>query len=73
MRLLLGDHVGLDVAECGIRFVFDAVVKGLDDVLLEVRRAREGISSRASWTESQNPDREKERIKPLIFGPPSVR
>ena len=36
--LLVRDHVGLDVAEGGIGLVLDAVIEGLDDVFLEVRR-----------------------------------
>ena len=40
MWLLVRDHVGLDVAEGGIRLVLDAVVEGLDDVFLEVVGAR---------------------------------
>ena len=46
MRLLVGDHVGLDVAEGRVGLVLDAVVEGLDDVFLEVRRAREALSRR---------------------------
>ena len=42
VRLLVGDHVGLDVAEGRVGLVLDAVVEGLDDVFLEPRRAREG-------------------------------
>jgi hypothetical protein len=45
-RRLVGDHVGLDAAEGGVRLVLDAVVEGLDDVLLEVRRAGEGRDDR---------------------------
>src|ERR1700722_13389827 len=35
-RVLVLEHVGLDVAECRFGFAFDAVVEGLDDVFLEV-------------------------------------
>src|SRR5690606_11931090 len=40
MRFLVGDDVCLHVAESGVRLVSDAVVESLDDVFLEVRRAR---------------------------------
>src|SRR6202007_5551 len=40
MRVLVGEHVGLDVAEGGMRLVPDAVVEGLDDVFLETAAAR---------------------------------
>lgn len=43
MRLLVGDHIGLDVAEGRVGLVFNAVVEGLDDVFLELRGAREGF------------------------------
>src|SRR5712692_666270 len=39
-RILVREHVGLDVAEGRLRLVLDAVVEGLDDVLLEMRAAR---------------------------------
>jgi hypothetical protein len=39
-RFLVGDHVGLDVPECRLRLVPDAVVERLDDVFLEGGRAR---------------------------------
>src|SRR5271169_5747154 len=40
MRLLVGEHVGLGVAECRRRLVLDAVIERLHDVFLEVLRAR---------------------------------
>ena len=40
MRVLVGEHVGLDVAEGSVRLVLDAVVERLDDVFLEVAAAR---------------------------------
>src|SRR5712671_710277 len=38
--ILVGENVGLDVAEGRIRLVVDAVVEGLDDLFLEVAGAR---------------------------------
>jgi hypothetical protein len=40
LRILVGEHVGLDVAEGGMRLMPDAVVEGLDDVFLEAAAAR---------------------------------
>src|SRR6266852_3061748 len=40
VRILIRQHVGLDVAEGRLRFVLDTVVEGLDDVFLEMRRTR---------------------------------
>src|SRR5882757_6403113 len=40
MRVLVGEHVGLDVAEGSMRLVPDAVVEGLDDLFLEAVAAR---------------------------------
>src|SRR5713101_574907 len=40
VRILVREHVGLDVAEGRLRLVLDAVVKGLDDVFLEMRSTR---------------------------------
>src|ERR1700716_1284244 len=40
MRVLVGEHVGLDVAEGSVRLVPDAVVEGLDDLFLEAVAAR---------------------------------
>src|SRR5882757_5559842 len=37
VRILVREHVGLDVAEGRLRLVLDAVIEGLDDVLLEMR------------------------------------
>src|SRR4029077_5248683 len=42
-RVLVGEHVGLHIAECSFRFVLDAVVEGLNDLLLEVIGARVGM------------------------------
>src|ERR1700722_6667930 len=39
IRVLVGEHVGLDVAEGRARLVPDAVVERLDDVFLELRGA----------------------------------
>src|ERR1700716_1207170 len=39
-RVLVREHVGLDIAECRVGLVLDAVVERLDDVLLELRGAR---------------------------------
>src|SRR5271168_630445 len=39
-RVLVGEHVGLDVAEGCVRLVLDAVVERLDDVFLELVAAR---------------------------------
>src|SRR5258707_11296588 len=36
VQLLVGDHIGLDVAEGRLRLVLDAVVERLDDVFLEM-------------------------------------
>src|SRR5258707_7574575 len=46
MRVLVGEHVGLDVAECSVRLVPDAVVEGLDDVFLEAVAARMRLHNR---------------------------
>src|SRR3981081_3161403 len=40
MRILVRQHVGVDVAEGRLRLVLVAVVEGLDDVFLEMRAAR---------------------------------
>src|SRR5580704_7789050 len=40
VRIFVGEHVGLDVAEGGMRLVPDAVVEGLDDFFLETAAAR---------------------------------
>ncbi len=40
MRILIREHVGLDVAEGRLRLVLVAVVEGLDDVFLETRATR---------------------------------
>src|SRR6266851_9525651 len=42
VRLLVRDHVGLDVAEGRLRLVLDAVVERLDDVFLEMLGTRMG-------------------------------
>jgi hypothetical protein len=47
--LLVGDHVRFDVAERRVGLVLDTVVEGLDDVLLESRRAREGGDDRFTF------------------------
>src|ERR1700732_1106966 len=39
-RVLVREHVGLDVAECRVGLVFDAVIERLDDVFLEMLGAR---------------------------------
>src|SRR5258708_40045030 len=39
VRVLVGEDVGLDVAERRVRLMLDPIVEGLDDVLLEMRRA----------------------------------
>src|SRR5580704_9385730 len=39
-RLFVGDDVGLDVAESRFGLVFYAVIKGLDDIFLEMCRTR---------------------------------
>src|SRR5262245_31839515 len=39
MAILVGQNIGLHVAEGGVGLVFDAIVEGLDDVFLETRRA----------------------------------
>jgi hypothetical protein len=38
--ILVGEHVGLDIAEGRLRLVVDAVVEGLDDLFLEAAGAR---------------------------------
>src|SRR5260221_76192 len=43
VRFLVGDYVGLDIAEGCLRFVLDAVVERLDDVFLEPLGARVGV------------------------------
>jgi hypothetical protein len=37
MRILVGQHIGVDLAEGRVGFVLDPV-EGLDDVFLELRR-----------------------------------
>src|ERR1044072_2750508 len=44
VRLLVGDHVGLNVAEGSVRLVLDAVIERLDDVFLELSRAWESTN-----------------------------
>src|ERR1700736_4205072 len=46
MRVLVGEHVGLDVAEGRARLVPDAFVEGLNDVILEVLGARMRLHDR---------------------------
>src|SRR6266851_5480576 len=43
VRLLVGNHVGLDVAEGRLRLVLDAVVARLDNVFIETLGARMGV------------------------------
>src|ERR1700721_4062608 len=45
VRVLVGDHIGLDVAEGGIGLVLDAVIEGLDDVFLEAPGARRRLEA----------------------------
>src|ERR1700681_22217 len=45
-RVLVREHVGLDVAECRVGLVFDAVVERLDDVFLELIGARMRVYDR---------------------------
>src|SRR5258706_8010334 len=40
VRVLIREHVGVDVAEGGLRLVLVAVVEGLDDVFFETRATR---------------------------------
>src|SRR3984885_7720634 len=40
VRVLVGEHVGVDIAEGRIRLVLVAVIEGLDDVFLETRGTR---------------------------------
>src|SRR6202011_1983836 len=40
VRILIREHVGLDVAEGRLRLVLDAIVEGLDDVFHEMRSTR---------------------------------
>src|SRR5882757_8743169 len=40
VRILVREHVGLDVAEGRLRLVLDAVVEGLEDVLLKMPSTR---------------------------------
>src|SRR5438270_3827309 len=40
--VLIGEHIGLDVAECRLRLAVDAVIKGLDDLFLEPAGPRVG-------------------------------
>src|SRR6202022_3050008 len=49
VRILVRQHVGLDVAEGCLRLVLDAVVEGLDDVFLEMRRPRMGVHDRIAF------------------------
>src|SRR5260370_10031710 len=49
MRLLVGDDIGLDVAEGRIRLVLDAVVEGLDDVFFEVLSAGMRLHDRLAF------------------------
>src|ERR1700683_534387 len=46
--VLIRKNVGLDVAECRVGLVLDAVVEGLDDVLLEAIAARMRLHHRIS-------------------------
>src|ERR1700678_4509144 len=39
-RILVRKNIGFDVPEGCLRLVFDAVIEGLDDVFLEMRRTR---------------------------------
>ena len=39
-RILVREHIGVDVAEGCLRLVLVAVVEGLDDVFLEMRSTR---------------------------------
>jgi hypothetical protein len=45
VRILVGDDIGLDVAEGRFGLVLDAIVEGLDDILLEIRRARKALTT----------------------------
>ena len=44
--ILVRDHVGIHIAKRGVRPVLVAVVERLDDILLEVLRARMGADDR---------------------------
>ena len=48
MRVLVREDVGLDVAEGRFGLVLDSLIEGLDNVLLEVRRAGERLHHRLS-------------------------
>src|SRR3977135_3054638 len=47
-RILVREHVGLDIAECRVGLVFDAVVERLDDVFLEVPGPRMRVRDRVA-------------------------
>src|SRR3977135_2586133 len=45
-RVLVREHVGLDVAECRVGLMLDAVVEGLNDVFLELLGPRMRVHHR---------------------------
>src|SRR6266851_183512 len=48
-RVLVREHVGLDIAECRVGLVFDAVIERLDDVFLELLGARMRVHDRFAF------------------------
>ena len=48
MGILVREHVSLDVAECRVGLVFDAVTERLDDVFLELRGCTCTTASRSA-------------------------
>src|SRR5882757_4176749 len=49
-RVLFREHVGLDVAECRVGLVFDAIVERLDNVFLELIGARMRVHDRYTFS-----------------------
>src|SRR6266446_7854622 len=49
-RVLVREHVGLDVAECRVGLVFDAIVERLDDAFLELIGARMRVHDRFTFS-----------------------
>lgn len=49
MRVLVREDVGLDVAEGSVGLMLDAVIEGLDDILLEVVGAGMGVDNLFSF------------------------
>ena len=46
VRVLVGENVGVDVAERRVRPVFESIVEGLNDFLLELGKQGQGGNNR---------------------------